>query len=249
MASSSSDSSAQSGPSARSAFDHPRRAPVPPPPSSQSTRSSPEGFVLPAIPPVNEPLFIAFDAHGHRQLPQVSDSPLGIDDGRVMKLIQHQPMVIPTNCAEMCVPCSFSEAGIPCPPCSVLGIPDCDWADPFWFIENLRRCRDLYLHDERDDLVKAVRDNRLAPSMFDREFERVQAWFYSGAQGAISRYLANTHATRDVAIRGYQALAAASSDPAVLLRFLALGVETRVHPLVLQVVGDRVQSMFAAMLS
>ncbi|KAJ6606899.1 hypothetical protein B0H10DRAFT_2222675 [Mycena sp. CBHHK59/15] len=247
MASSSSDSSSGS---ARSVFDHPRRALLPMPPSSHSTPSIPDGFVLPVIPPVNDPLVVIYDAHGHRQLPHVSDSPLGIDDGRVLKLIEHQPMVIPkcANCAEMGVACSFTEAGVPCPPCSVLGIPDCNWADPFWFIENLQRCRDLYLLDERDGLVKAVRDNRLAPSLFDREFERVQAWFYSGAEGAISRFLVNSRATRDIAVRGYHSLAAAS-DPAVLLRFLALGVETRVHPLVLQVVGERLQSLFGAMLS
>jgi hypothetical protein len=60
----------------------------------------------------------------------------------------------------------FTEAGIPCPPCSVLGIPNCDWTDPFWFMENLQRCRDLYLLDEREELVKSVKENRLAPSLF-----------------------------------------------------------------------------------
>ncbi|KAJ6629357.1 hypothetical protein B0H10DRAFT_1939761 [Mycena sp. CBHHK59/15] len=248
MTSSSSDSSANSG---RSCVDHPRRAPLPLPPSSRSTRSTPECFVLPVIPPANDPLLVTYDAHGHRQLPHVSDSLLGIDDGRVLKLIEYQPMVVPkcANCAEMGVTCSFTEAGVPCPPCSVLGIPDCNWSDPFWFIENLQRCRDLYLLDEHDNLVKAVRDSRLAPSLFDREYEWVQAWFYSGAQGAISRFLVNSHATRDIAAWGYHSLAAASTDPAVLLRFLALGVETRVHPLVLQIVGDRLQSLFGAMLS
>ncbi|KAJ7165431.1 hypothetical protein C8R43DRAFT_1122154 [Mycena crocata] len=248
MASSSSESSVDSG---RSFFDHPRPAPPPPSVASQSSRSTPEGFVLPVIPPINDPLVVTYDTGGHRVLPHVSDTPLAVDDGRVTRLVEHHPMITPkcANCAELCVPCQFSEAGVPCPPCSVLGIPDCDWANPFWFIENLQRCRDLYLLDERTSLVKSVKDNRLPPSLFEREFERAQNWFYSGAQGAISRFLINTRATRDVAVRGYQSLAAASTDPSVLLRFLALGVDTRVHPAVLGVVAERLQGLFQAMLT
>ncbi|KAJ7847287.1 hypothetical protein B0H13DRAFT_1907363 [Mycena leptocephala] len=248
MPSSSSDNSADSS---RSFFDHPHQAPLPPTPASRSARSTPEGFILPVVPPVNDPLIVTRDAHGHRQLPHVSDSPLGVDDGRVMRLVQYHPMAVPkcANCAEMGVACSFTEAGIPCPPCSVLGIPDCNWTDPFWFIENLQRCRDLYLLDERDKLVKSVKNNCLAPSLFDREFERVTSWFYSSAQGAISQFLVNSHATRDIAVRGYHSLAAASADPTLLLRFLSLGAETQVHPLVLQVVAERVQSLFLSMMS
>ncbi|KAJ7143220.1 hypothetical protein C8R43DRAFT_1124456 [Mycena crocata] len=248
MASSSSDSSSAS---ARSFFDHPRPAPPPPTSSIRSTRSTPEGFVLPSIPPANDPLVVSYDAHGHRQLPRVSDSPLAVDDGRVLKLVEHQPMVVPkcANCAELAVPCSFTEAGVPCPPCSILGVPDCSWSDPFWFMENLQQCRDLYLLDERDALVKAVQDNHLAPSLFEREFERAKSWFYAGAQGAMTRFLLNSQATRNIAARGYHSLAAASTDPALLLRFLSLGTETRIHPLVLQIVAERVQTLFAAMLS
>ncbi|KAJ7176297.1 hypothetical protein C8R43DRAFT_1197922 [Mycena crocata] len=218
MASSSSESSVDSG---RSFFDHPRPAPPPPSVASQSSRSTPEGFVLPVIPPINDPLVVTYDTGGHRVLPHVSDTPLAVDDGRVTRLVEHHPMITPkcANCAELCVPCQFSEAGVPCPPCSVLGIPDCDWANPFWFIENLQRCRDLYLLDERTSL------------------------------GAISRFLINTRATRDVAVRGYQSLAAASTDPSVLLRFLALGVDTRIHPAVLGVVAERLQGLFQAMLT
>ncbi|KAJ7159277.1 hypothetical protein C8R43DRAFT_994315 [Mycena crocata] len=246
--SSSSNYSADSG---RSFFDHPRPAPPPPSVASSSSRSTPEGFVLPLIPPSNDPLVVTYDSRGHRQFPRVSDTPLHVDDTRVLKLVEHHPQVIPkcANCAEMGVACSFSEAGIPCPPCAVLGIPDCDWANPFWFAENLQRCRDLYLLDERETLVKSVKENRLPPSLFEREYERAQNWFYSGAQGAITRFLVNSRATRDTAVRGYQALAAASTDPSVLLRFLSLGVETQVHPTVLQVVTERVQSFFAVMMS
>ncbi|KAJ7848046.1 hypothetical protein B0H14DRAFT_2583269 [Mycena olivaceomarginata] len=232
--------------SGRSFFDHPHQAPLPPTLASRSARSTPEGFVLPVVPPANDPLVVTRDAHGHRRLPHVSDSLLSVDDGRVLKLVQHHPMVVPkcANCAEMVVECNFTEAGIPCPPCSVLGIPDCDWADPYWFMENLQRCRDLYLLDERHELVKSVKDNRLAPSLFEHEFERVQSWFYSGAQGAMSRFLINSHATRNIAVRGYQSLAAASTDPTLLLCFFSLGAETQVHPLILQVVKERVQSLF-----
>ncbi|KAJ6571515.1 hypothetical protein B0H19DRAFT_1255483 [Mycena capillaripes] len=205
----------------------------------------------PVIPPTNDPLIVTRDNKGHRQLPHVSFQPLGVDDTRVLKLVQYHPDVVPkcANCAEMGLECSFSAAGIPCPPCSVLGIPDCNWTDPFWFMENLQHCRDLYLLDEREELMKSVKDGRLAPLVFDREFERAQAWFYSSAQGAISRFMVNTHATRDIAIRGYHSLAAAATDPSTLLRFLSLGTETHVHPLVLQVVAERVQSLFMSLMS
>ncbi|KAJ7902589.1 hypothetical protein B0H14DRAFT_2555128 [Mycena olivaceomarginata] len=239
MPSSSSDHSADSR---RSFFDHPHQAPLPLTPASCSAGSTPEGFVLPVVPPANDLLVVTRNAHGHRRLPHVSDSPLGVDDGRVLKLVQHHPMVVPkcANCAEMAVECTFTEAGIPCPPCSVLGIPDCDWVDPFWFIENFQHCRDLYLLDECNELVKSVKDNCLTPSLFEREFECVQSWFYSGAQGAMSQFLINSHATRNVAVQGYQSLAATSTDPTLLLCFLSLGAETQVHPLVLQVVAERV---------
>ncbi|KAJ7800052.1 hypothetical protein B0H14DRAFT_2901302 [Mycena olivaceomarginata] len=249
MPASSSDRSDDSG---RSFFEHPRPAPLPPSSSSsRSARSTPEGFVLPVIPPSDDPLVVTQDARGRPQLPRVSDSPLHVDDGRVLKLAKYHPMIVPkcASCAKMGVNCSFSEAGIPCPPCTVLGIPDCDWSDPFWLMENLQRCRDIYLLDEQDTLVKSVQDNRLAPSLFEREFERVQAWFYSGAQGAISRFLINSHATHGLALRGYRSLAAASTDPSLLLRFLSLGTEAHIHPSVLEVVTERVQSFFHSMLS
>ncbi|KAJ7651864.1 hypothetical protein B0H17DRAFT_1215119 [Mycena rosella] len=247
----SSNSSADSG---RSFFENPRTAPSLPiaaNPVPISSRSTPEGYLLPILPPADDPLVITQDARGHCQLPRVSDTPLPVDDARVLKLVEHHPMIIPkcSNCAEMGVACSFSKAGIPCPPCSVLGIPDCDWADPFWFMENLQRRRDLFLFDECDALVKAVNDNRLSPALFEREFKRAQAWFYSGAQGAISRFMLNTWATRDIAVCGYQALAASSSDPSHLLRFLALGVETHIHPLILQVVAERLQVFFQSVSS
>ncbi|KAJ7821888.1 hypothetical protein B0H14DRAFT_3471185 [Mycena olivaceomarginata] len=248
MPASSSDRSDDSG---RSIFEHPRPAPLPPSSSSsRSARSTPEGF----------------DARGRPQLPRVSDSPLHVDDGRVLKLAKYHPMIVPkcASCAEMGVNCSFSEAGIPCPPCAVLGIPDCDWSDPFWLMENLQRCRDLYFLDERDTLVKSVQDNRLAPSLFGNSSEsRLGSTVVPKALSPISWYVPisspcspgllrlqiNSHATHGLALRGYRSLAAASTDPSLLLRFLSLGAEAHIHPSVLEVVTERVQSFFHSMLS
>jgi hypothetical protein len=67
--------------------------PAPPPPSTCSARLTPEGFVLPPIPPTNKPLFVTHDAHGHRQLPTVSDTPLPVDDTRVRHLVEYNPAV------------------------------------------------------------------------------------------------------------------------------------------------------------
>ncbi|KAJ6572483.1 hypothetical protein DFH09DRAFT_1362442 [Mycena vulgaris] len=249
MTSSASSSSNNSPPSI---FDHPRSAPQPrvPPTSSASSQSTPEGFILPLIPPTPDPLTIALDARGHRVLPNVSNTPLPVTDGRVTKLVQDHSLLVPkcANCLEMAVPCSFTEMGIPCPPCAVLGVPECDWSDPFFFMENLRRCRDLYLRDECNELLDSVKSNTLPTSLFEHEFARSQQWFYDGAQGAITRFLLNSYATRDVALHGYQALAASSSSIPTLLRFIALGVETRVHPSILQVVGERVQDLLTAMI-
>jgi len=234
-------------------FEVPRSAPSPPsvPASSTSSRSTPDGFIIPAIPPSDDPLTISYDCRGHRVLPNVSDTPLSVMDGRVTKLVQQQPMIIPkcANCAEQGITCSYYEAGVPCPPCSILGIPECDWADPDWVLENLRRSRDAYFRDERDALIKSVKEDRLPVGLFEREFDRVQAWFYSGAQGAIDRYLLNSRATRDMGLRGYKALSASSSDASTLLRFIALGVETRIHPVVLQVVTERVHDLLSSMIS
>ncbi|KAJ6626050.1 hypothetical protein B0H10DRAFT_1942193 [Mycena sp. CBHHK59/15] len=226
-------SSNSSADSSRSFFEHPCSAPSIPvasisvPIAPRSARSTPEGYLLPVLPPTDDPLVISRDAHGHRQLPRVSNMPLPVDDARVVKLVEHQLMIMPkcSNCAEMGV------------------------AYPFWFMENLQRQRDLFLLDERDALVKSVNDNRLSPSLFAREFDRAQSWFYCGAQGAICRFMINTRATQHIAVRGYQALAASSTDPAPLLCFISLGVKSHVHPLVLQVVAERLPALFRSFLS
>ncbi|KAJ7448070.1 hypothetical protein B0H11DRAFT_2081777 [Mycena galericulata] len=218
--------------------------------SSASSRSTPEGFVIPIVPSSDDdPLVVSYDATGHRVLPSVSDAPLDVLDSRVTRLVQAHPMVIPkcANCAEQGISCSYYEAGVPCPPCTILGIPECDWADPFWVLEHLCRSRDSYFCTERDALVKSVKENRLPVSLFNHEFGIRMSWFYASAQGAINRYMLNSRATRDIGLRGYRALA--SADTPMLLRFIALGVETHIHPLILQVVGDRVQDLLASMLS
>jgi hypothetical protein len=111
--SSSSDNSTGSG---HSVFDHPRRAPRPPQPSSRSARSTPEGFVLPPLPPSNDPLVVTYDDRGHRRLPHVSDTPLGVEDGRVMKLVEHNSMVRVSSSSLL----SFTNISFSCPPRSFL---------------------------------------------------------------------------------------------------------------------------------
>ncbi|KAJ7723020.1 hypothetical protein DFH07DRAFT_971743 [Mycena maculata] len=152
--------------------------------------------------------------------PRVSNSPLSVEDARVKKLIEYQSVIRPkcSSCAEMAIEYSFSEAGIPCPSCAVLGIPDCDWGRP------------VLAHGE-----PAISVNSTA----------VQDWFYSGAQGTISRFMINSRATCDLAIRGYRSLAASSVDISMLSRVLSLGAETQIHPLVLQVIAERIHALLA----
>ncbi|KAJ7222178.1 hypothetical protein GGX14DRAFT_558275 [Mycena pura] len=233
-------------------FSSPRSAPAPLGSSAGSSHSSPplECFVMPPIPPPNCPLRVTRDILGRPQLPHVSDHPLPADHERSRKLTKSRIDVLAkcASCAERAVECEFSECGIPCPPCAVLGIPDCDYTDPYFFVANLAYRRDLYLHDERAILCAAVHDNFLAPAQFDREYERAAAWFYSAAQGAISRFMINSNATAGLVLRGYQHLAESSTDAGLLSRFLTLGHEVRVHPSVLQTVANRLHTIYNALL-
>ncbi|KAJ7447836.1 hypothetical protein FB451DRAFT_1558567 [Mycena latifolia] len=226
-------------------FSAPRPAPLPSPRSSRSS-PPPQGFVVPPIPPRDCPLSIIIDEAGHRRLPLVSGNPLPVDHERVRKLVRHRLDITAkcANCAEMAIDCEFFEAGVPCPPCVVLGIPDCQFADPHDFMLNLRHRRDAHFLHEREVLCAAVRDNQLAPSLFEREYEHACSWFYSAAQGAISRFLINCHSTGQLAFRGYQALAASSTDASMLSRFLSFGHDARIHPSVLRAVVDRLQVLF-----
>ncbi|KAJ7466667.1 hypothetical protein B0H11DRAFT_2284599 [Mycena galericulata] len=230
-------------------FSSPRPAPFPTPSSSRSS-PSPQGFVVPQVPPRHCPLSITIDDAGHRRLPLVSTNPLPAEHERVRKLIRHRADITAkcANCAELAIDCEFYEAGVPCPPCAVLGIPDCQFADPYDFMLNLRNRRDAHFCRERDTLCAAVRDNQLAPSLFEREYEHATAWFYSAAQGAISRFLINCHSTNGLAFRGYQALAESSTDASLLSRFLAFAHDAQIHPSVLRAVADRLRVLFLSYL-
>ncbi|KAJ7360650.1 hypothetical protein DFH08DRAFT_842065 [Mycena albidolilacea] len=219
----------------------PRAAPTPP--SSRSS-PSPQGFIVPRVPPPNCPLHVTAGPDGP-ELPRVSDSPLAVDDERVTRLIKFRltPGAKCRHCHTMHLECDFSESGLPCPSCAVLGMSDCDFTDADYFLLNIADRRDQRFHDERRSLVAAVRENRLSPSLFDREYERSCAWFYSEAQGAITRFLLNCRATHNLAIRGYHTLAAASDDTGLLSRLLALGVEFNLHPSVLHILTERLQTV------
>jgi hypothetical protein len=125
-------------------------------------------------------------------------------------------------------------------------VPNCDFTDPDFFLRNLADRRDQHFHDERRALCASVRENRLSPSLFEREYERSCEWFYSAAQGAITRYLYNCKATHEIAVRGYARLAAASTDPGMLSRLLALGTEVCLHATVLHTISERVRALFLA---
>lgn len=53
----------------------------------------------------------------------------------------------------------------------------------------------------------------------------------------------NCRATHNLAIRGYHTLAAASDDTGLLSRLLALGVEFNLHPSVLHILTERLQTV------
>ncbi|KAJ6498708.1 hypothetical protein DFH09DRAFT_1203834 [Mycena vulgaris] len=185
----------------------------------------------------------------HRSL-FISSNPLPADHERVIRLTKYRAEVVAkcANCAELAVECDFSESGVPCPPCAVLAIPDCDFTDPYFFMANLAHRRDIYLHEQRATLVTAVRENYLAPSQFEREYEHASTWFYSAAQGAITRCLINCRATDGLTLRGYQRLAESSADAGILSRFLALAYDTHIHPSVLQTVTNRLHTLFVSLL-
>ncbi|KAJ7238839.1 hypothetical protein B0H12DRAFT_1136882 [Mycena haematopus] len=233
-------------------FTTPRTVPsVPRGPGSSSSAGSngsppPEGFVVPPIPPPNCPLRMTRDSNGHRCLPVVSENPLPVNHERVTRLITTRIDIAAkcSSCAELAIDCQFSEAGVPCPACAILGVPDCDFAHPRFLLANLVYQRDNHLHHERSILCTAVRNNQLSPSCFEREYEHAAAWFYSAAQGAIDRFLVNCNATAGLALRGYQQLAACCFDAGLLSRFLAFAHDAHLHPDVLRAVVDRLQAMF-----
>ncbi|KAJ6521381.1 hypothetical protein DFH09DRAFT_1097828 [Mycena vulgaris] len=234
--------------------------------TSARSNSPSLGIVIPSIPPPSCLLSITVDEAGHRRLPAISNNPLPLNHKLVWKLIRHRADISAkcVNCAKMAIDCEFYEAGVPCPPCAVLSIPDCTFADPYDFMFNLANRRDAHLIRERDVLWAAVRDNHLAPSQFstffpplipysanlfpEREYEHASAWFYSAAQGAISRFLLNSHASAKLVFHGYQALAVSSTDPSFLSHFLAFGSDAHIHPTVLRLTADCLHTLFLSLL-
>ncbi|KAJ6540940.1 hypothetical protein B0H10DRAFT_2245124 [Mycena sp. CBHHK59/15] len=218
-------------------FSSPRPAPLP---TSMSSRSSPspQGFIVPQIPPRDCPLSITIDDAGHRRLPLVSSNPLPPDHERVRKLIRHRLDITAkcANCAELAIDSEFFEAGVPCPPCAVLGIPDCQFADPYDFMMNLRNRRDAhFLHEPRSSVLLFATTNLPLPSS--------NASTNMLPHGSTPRHkaLLADSCTGRLAFRGYQALAASSTDASLFSRFLAFGHDARIHPSVLRAVADRLQ--------
>ncbi|KAJ7215469.1 hypothetical protein GGX14DRAFT_562681 [Mycena pura] len=242
----SSNSSSGNSAHSHSPLIAPRPAPRPPVDADDSDLSF-DSFLIPRISPPEDPLK-RLDAREHWGLPHLSDTPLDVTDPHVVRMVEdrNDPLAKCSPCAQFGTECQYSEAGIPCPPCVVLGVPDCEFADPDFFLQNLRHARDAYLHGERVALSKAVQNNQLASSRFAREYGRAEAWFYSCAQGAINRFRINKRATQDVALRGYASLAAACTDPGLLARFITFGYETHIHPIVLHAVADRLLFVFTS---
>ncbi|KAJ7838080.1 hypothetical protein B0H14DRAFT_3459692 [Mycena olivaceomarginata] len=152
-------------------FTAPRPAPAPPVSSLGSTNSSPspEGFIVPHIPPPTI-LSASFAMPG----PLAAPPPFG--DRRFMSTIaalMRSAAAVPSLASTA----NSARPGLPCPPCNVLGVPDCTFADPDFFMENVGHARDAFLYEERSALCAAVHNNQL-PS-FNREYTKAQSWFYS----------------------------------------------------------------------
>ncbi|KAJ6458811.1 hypothetical protein C8R45DRAFT_1109941 [Mycena sanguinolenta] len=221
-----------------SIFRSPRPAPPPPSPSSDDI----QGFVVPQIPPPDCPLHMVATPDGFH-LPRVSPVAHSSTHRRVQRLVTFR--------------INPSGNGHPCPPCAVLGIPDCRFADPDDFLLHLKYRRDAVFRDERTALMNAVHDNHLPASLFGMsplflyqrfvpnclsltwEYGHATAHFYSAAQGAIDRFIINYNATHRLSLRSYRALADSTSDAGLLSRFMSFGTETGLHRSVLQVVANR----------
>ncbi|KAF7338807.1 hypothetical protein MSAN_02203400 [Mycena sanguinolenta] len=207
-----------------SIFGSPRPAPPAPSPSDDI-----QGFVVPVIPPPDCPLHMVATPDG-LHLPRVSANAHPPTHRRVPALNY--------------LPCQSRGASRhPLP--SVRSFRHSRLS--------LRRSRrlplssqaspDAVFRDERTALVNAVHDNHLPASLFAWEYGRATAHFYSAAQGAIDRFIINYNATHRLSLRGYRALANATTDAGLLSRFMALGAETQVHRSVLQVVANRLLSI------
>ncbi|KAJ7025499.1 hypothetical protein C8F04DRAFT_1191392 [Mycena alexandri] len=233
-------------------FTAPRPAPRPQGPRHPGTYPSPppETLFLPTIPPADCPLHLSEDDHGNILLPRVSHRSVGADHDHAIQLCRTQLEGNPkcSNCMEMEIDCQFWEAGIPCPSCAILGIPDCSNASPQRFIDTLVYCRDQHFYKERQILSALVRDDMMTPAKFEREYAETAKSYYAVIQGALSRFAINSAATAGLAQQGYQDLAASSNDASLLSRFLTLGTEAHIHPSILRAVSARLQSLFNSFL-
>ncbi|KAJ6459097.1 hypothetical protein C8R45DRAFT_1109797 [Mycena sanguinolenta] len=137
------------------------------------------------------------------------------------------------------------EAGIPCPPCIVLSILDCRFADSDNFPYHLWYRHDAIFRDEQAALVNAIHDNHLPAALFAWEYSCATTKFYD-AQGAIDRFLINYNATHCLSLHGYQALAVATTDAGLLSCFMSFRTESRVHCSVLQIVAIRLLNIITS---
>ncbi|KAJ7366429.1 hypothetical protein DFH08DRAFT_797412 [Mycena albidolilacea] len=153
-----------------------------------------------------------------------------------------------SSCAKLSVNCKFSETDLPCPLCNILGVPDCTFTDPNFFIENVSHAHNAFLYKECSALCAAVHNNQLPPSSSDHEYTKAQSWFYSTVQGAITCFMLNHYATNGLALHGYCALASSATDTGLLTRFICLGFKIHLHLLVFQVITDHLQMIFLALL-
>ncbi|KAJ6447863.1 hypothetical protein C8R45DRAFT_948310 [Mycena sanguinolenta] len=218
--------------------------------SQQSSSPLSVGFALPPVPPTDCPLHLETDVNGQRQFPCASKNPLPVDHDFVIKLIRYRknPFTRCTNCAQNGFDCEFSESGVPCPPCAVLGIPDCLHADPEEFLANISERCNGYLLRRRDHIKGLVNDNYVAPSQFQYYFDDACSFIYSAAQGAIDRFAINARATSGLILRGYHTIAASSTDIGFLSRFLSMGNEAQLHPSVTRVVSQRLTALYTIQL-
>ncbi|KAJ7725160.1 hypothetical protein B0H16DRAFT_1471945 [Mycena metata] len=230
--------------SMQSLYSAPRPAPRPydaPCPQGVYPSPPPDFLVLPIIPPTDCRIFLSADDHSNTILPRVSIGSIGADHDMAIELCRTQVEGEQrcANCAEMDISCQFWEAGIPCPTCTILGIPDCANASAARFIDVLVRARDRYMLHERDILSALVRDGLMTPTKFEREYADTEHNYYAVVQGALSRFSINSSATKNLAFQGYRDLANSSQDAALLSRFITLGTEAHIHPSIL--LSERVE--------
>ncbi|KAJ7782931.1 hypothetical protein B0H16DRAFT_1709762 [Mycena metata] len=210
----------------------------------------PEFLVLPSIPPPDCRIYLSADDHGNTILPRVLIGSIGADHDIAIRLCRTQVEGEQrcANCVEMDISCQFWEAGIPCPSCAILGIPDCANASPSRFINVLVRARDQHMLREHDMLATLVRDGHMTPTKFEREYAETEHHYYSVVQGALSCFAINSSATKSLVFQRYRDLANSSNDAALLARFVTLGTEAHIHPSILRTVSKRLATLFHSFL-